>query len=125
MSDPFRVLRPVPMEGKGVYNRGSQVQAAASGLSLPFDTPVTSGTPKSSAARLPQAHPPSAVTEMRVPLTSVANDVYRNGALIATVSNTGAHSDSTGSHGRASFTYRVCEAGTATCSKDATVRFGR
>jgi hypothetical protein len=51
-------------------------------------------------------------TEMRVPLRSVANDVYRNGALIATVWNTGAHTDSTGPHGRASFTYRVCEAGT-------------
>jgi len=54
-----------------------------------------------------------------------AIDVYRNNARIATaVPNTGAYTDSTGQHGRATYTYRVCEAGTLTCSNDATVRFG-
>ena len=56
--------------------------------------------------------------------TSANIDVYRNGAVIATVPNTGAYTDSTGNHGRATYTYRVCEAGTLTCSNDATVRFG-
>ena len=51
-------------------------------------------------------------------------DVYRNNALIATVPNTGAYTDSTGDHGRATYTYRVCETGTMTCSNEVTLRFG-
>ena len=57
--------------------------------------------------------------------TSANIDVNRNGVVIATVQNTGAYTDSTGTRSRATFTYRVCEAGTQTCSNDATVRFGR
>jgi YVTN family beta-propeller protein len=56
--------------------------------------------------------------------TSPNIDVYRNGALIATVPNTGGYTDSTGAHGRATYTYKVCEVGTQTCSNDATVTFG-
>jgi serine protease len=56
--------------------------------------------------------------------TSTHIDVYRNGAPpIATVPNTGHYTDSTGDTGRASYRYRVCEAGTSTCSNDATKRF--
>jgi hypothetical protein len=50
-------------------------------------------------------------------------DVYRDGVVIATVPNTGSYTDSTGETGRARYTYKVCEAGTMTCSNDATVRF--
>ena len=42
---------------------------------------------------------------------------------IATVPNTGTYIDSTGDTGRARYTYQVCEAGTQTCSDEATVRF--
>ena len=56
--------------------------------------------------------------------TSTNIDVYRNGAVVATVPNTGAYTDSTGAHGQATYTYRVCEARTLTCSNDATVSFG-
>ncbi len=56
--------------------------------------------------------------------TSTNIDVYRNGKPpIATVPNTGAYTDSTGDTGRANYRYRVCEAGTSTCSNDATKRF--
>ena len=56
--------------------------------------------------------------------TSANIDVYRNGPPpIATVPNTGIYIDSTGDTGRASYTYRVCEAGTQTCSNDKTVSF--
>ncbi len=58
------------------------------------------------------------------PVTSQNIDIYRNGIVITTVPNTGAYTDSTGDHGRATYTYRVCEAGTQTCSNDVTVRFG-
>ncbi|HEX3420217.1 MAG TPA: choice-of-anchor Q domain-containing protein [Candidatus Udaeobacter sp.] len=57
--------------------------------------------------------------------TSNSIDAYRDGVVIATVPNTGIYTDSTGTTGRASFTYKVCEAGTQTCSNEATVRFRR
>jgi len=50
-------------------------------------------------------------------------DVNRNGIVIAAVPNTGTYIDSTGTTGQASFTYKVCEAGTQTCSNQVTVRF--
>jgi serine protease len=55
--------------------------------------------------------------------TSASIDVYRNGAVIRTVPNNGAYTDSTGNKGRATFTYKVCEAGTQNCSNQVTVRF--
>ena len=55
--------------------------------------------------------------------TSGNIDVYRNGMLIVTTANDGDYIDSTGDTGRARYTYRVCEAGTSTCSNDARVRF--
>ena len=56
--------------------------------------------------------------------TSSNIDIYRNGVLINTVPNTGSYTDSTGQKGRATFTYKVCEAGTGNCSNQITVRFG-
>ena len=50
-------------------------------------------------------------------------DVNRNGVVITTVPNTGAYTDSTGTTGQATFTYKVCEAGTQTCSNTVMVRF--
>jgi serine protease len=55
--------------------------------------------------------------------TSTDIDVYRNGTLIETTPNDGSYIDSTGDTGRARYTYQVCEAGTSTCSDDATVTF--
>jgi subtilisin family serine protease len=50
-------------------------------------------------------------------------DVYRNGVVVVTTANTGAYIDSTGDIGRAQYVYKVCEAGTQTCSNEVTVRF--
>jgi hypothetical protein len=58
--------------------------------------------------------------------TSSNVDIYRNGGVIATVPNVpngNSYTDSTGTRGHASFTYQVCEAGTQTCSNNATVTF--
>ena len=55
--------------------------------------------------------------------TSTSIDVYRNGARITTTANDGAYTDNTGLRGGGSLTYRVCEAGTSTCSNDVTVQF--
>jgi N-acetylneuraminic acid mutarotase len=55
--------------------------------------------------------------------TSANIDVYRNRALIVTTANNGSYTDSTGETGHAHYTYRVCEAGTQTCSNNARVSF--
>ncbi|MHB8873361.1 MAG: S8 family peptidase [Myxococcaceae bacterium] len=49
-------------------------------------------------------------------------DVYRNGSVVATTANDGAYTDSVGRKA-GTYTYKVCEAGTATCSNDSTVVF--
>ena len=56
--------------------------------------------------------------------TSANVDVYRDGVVIATTPNDGLYDDSTGTTGQASFMYKVCEAGTQTCSNTVTVNFG-
>ncbi len=50
-------------------------------------------------------------------------DVYRDGALVVTTANDGAHTDNIGSKGGGSYDYQVCEAGTTTCSAVVTVVF--
>src|SRR6516164_2929265 len=56
--------------------------------------------------------------------TSSNVDIYRNGTLIVTVpNNPGFYTDSPSGRGHATYTYRVCNAGTQTCSNQATVTF--
>jgi serine protease AprX len=55
--------------------------------------------------------------------TSSNIDVNRDGIVITTVPNNGHYNDSTGTTGQATFTYKVCEAGTQTCSNSVIVRF--
>jgi serine protease len=50
-------------------------------------------------------------------------DIFRNDTRIATIANVGEYTDSTGQRGGGSHTYQVCEAGTSTCSNEATVTF--
>jgi subtilisin family serine protease len=50
-------------------------------------------------------------------------DVYRNGTRITTTANDGAHRDSLGKKASGTFTYRVCNAGTTTCSNNSSVAF--
>jgi V8-like Glu-specific endopeptidase len=49
--------------------------------------------------------------------------VFRNDSAIATVSNSGSYVDQTDFRGGGSLTYRVCEAGTSTCSNNVTISF--
>ena len=55
--------------------------------------------------------------------TSANIDVYRDGVLIATTPDDGQYDDSTGDTGQARYKYRVCEAGTSTCSNVTKVTF--
>lgn len=49
-------------------------------------------------------------------------DVFRNGSKLTTLANSGSYSDTLGKSS-GSYTYKVCEAGTNTCSNDAVVTF--
>lgn len=56
--------------------------------------------------------------------TSSEVDVYRDGAIIATTANDGAYTDSTSNRGGGmTYTHKVCEAGTTTCSNESTTVF--
>jgi len=55
--------------------------------------------------------------------TSAQVDVYRQGSVIATSSNSGSYVDQTNFNGGGSLTYKVCEAGTSTCSNELTLDF--
>lgn len=50
-------------------------------------------------------------------------DVYRDDVRLTTVGNTGSYTDATGRKGVVTFRYRVCQAGTDTCSNPVTVAF--
>ncbi|MCL5050320.1 MAG: S8 family serine peptidase [Firmicutes bacterium] len=47
--------------------------------------------------------------------------IFRNGSSVATVANNGSYTDNTGINGSGSFTYKICEAGTSTCSDEISV----
>lgn len=55
--------------------------------------------------------------------TSTNVDVFRDGVIITTTANDGAHRDNIDRRGGGSYTYRVCEAGTSTCSNQVTISF--
>jgi subtilisin family serine protease len=55
--------------------------------------------------------------------TSTNVDVYRNNNLIATTANDGSHTDNINAKGGGSYTYKVCHAGTSTCSNNVVVSF--
>ncbi|WP_448211298.1 S8 family serine peptidase [Colwellia sp. MEBiC06753] len=50
-------------------------------------------------------------------------DIYRNNALIDTVSNSGSYTDNLNVKGGGSYNYQVCEASTATCTTTVNVTF--
>jgi serine protease len=54
---------------------------------------------------------------------SASVDVFRGGTRIVTTSNDGAHTDNVDRKGGATYTYKVCEAGTMRCSNQTTVVF--
>jgi thermitase len=52
-------------------------------------------------------------------------DIYRNGALVATVAaQSGFYTDNINRTGKGTYLYRVCVAGTGNCSNQVTVKFG-
>jgi hypothetical protein len=56
-------------------------------------------------------------------LSAGQTDVYRNNVRVTTTSNSGSYTDNIGNRGSGSYSYRVCDAGTSTCSNSVTVSF--
>jgi hypothetical protein len=57
--------------------------------------------------------------------TGATVDVYRDGVVVATTANDGFYTDNIGVRGgNVRYIYKVCEAGSQTCSNEVTVRFG-
>lgn len=50
-------------------------------------------------------------------------DIFKDGGLITPTLNDGAYTDNTGDRGEQTYIYQVCEAGTSTCSNQATITF--
>ena len=50
-------------------------------------------------------------------------DIYRDGVRMTSTTNSGAYTDKLPKKGGGTSTYKVCEAGTATCSNAATAVF--
>jgi hypothetical protein len=55
--------------------------------------------------------------------TATNIDVYRNGTRVTTTANDGAYTDALNRKGAGSYKYKVCSAGTTTCSPTITVTF--
>ena len=116
----------------GYFKTGSPmmvaIQAPAGGAT-PTPTPTATPTPTPEPITLSaQRKKINGINSVRLTwngANSANIDVYRNGVLIATTQNDGGYDDSTGDTGRAQYTYRVCEAGTGTCSNDVIVNFPR
>src|SRR2546430_3730510 len=84
---------------------------------------VTSGTPITLSAAKRKVGGINTVRLTWSGATSTNIGAYRNGVGVATGANTGTYTDSTGDTGRARYTYKVCEAGTSSCSNDVIVTF--
>lgn len=55
--------------------------------------------------------------------TAGSVNIYRNGAIVTTTTNDGQHTDNVGKGASGTFTWQVCNAGTAVCSNEAEVTF--
>jgi hypothetical protein len=57
-------------------------------------------------------------------MTSASTDVFRNSRRIATVADSGSYVDTLPRNAKSSYSYRVCAAGTSTCSAPVSVSVG-
>ena len=49
--------------------------------------------------------------------------VHRNGNVLTTTGNDGSHTDAIGGKGGGTYTYKVCDGGTAICSLEVSASF--
>ena len=132
-----------------IYNRALSQAEIQADMNTPVGTPTPTPTPTPTAT--PTATPTPTPTPTATPTptpgqialnargykvrgrqtvdlswtgaTSSNVDIYRNGVLIVTTLNDRSYTDSPGDRGHATYTYRVCNSGSQTCSNEATVKF--
>jgi hypothetical protein len=135
--------------GRIYYPADNKIYAfkVPTGTPTPTPTPTPTDTPTPTATATPTATPTPRPTSTPTPgqitltargykvhgrqtvdlswtgATSSNVDVYRNGVLTVTTLNDGFYTDSPGGRSHATYTYQVCNAGSQTCSNQATVRF--
>src|SRR5213075_1748954 len=112
--------------GRIYFGADNKIYAFSLPTATPTPTPTATATPGPIQLR-GQGKKVGGINTSRLKWrgATLANvDVYRDGNVIATTPNDGSYDDSTGTSGQASFTYKVCEAGTQTCSNTVTVNFG-
>jgi hypothetical protein len=56
-------------------------------------------------------------------ITSTNVDIYRNGSRVTATANDGFYTDSIKGNGNGTYRYKACNAGTSTCSNEASVTF--
>jgi serine protease AprX len=111
------------------WGRVNILAAVTSGTPTPTPTPTATATPTPTPGPITlsaRGKKVGGINTSRLTWSGATSnnvDVNRDSVVIATVPNTGSYTDSTGTTGQASFTYKVCEAGTQTCSNSVTVRF--
>jgi outer membrane protein assembly factor BamB len=133
-----QALASPTVDGGTVYIPSyDQSAVTAFGLNAPTPTPTPTPTPIATPTPTPtpggitltasgrRVHGVHTVDLFWTGATSANVDIYRDGVVRATVPNSGSYTDNTGNKGsNARYTYKVCEAGTQTCSNEVTVKFG-
>jgi hypothetical protein len=97
-------------------------------------TPTTAAILRSATTATPMPPPAvitlkasisgSSVTLAWTGMTSASTDVFRNSRRIATVADSGSYVDTLPRNAKSSYSYRVCAAGTSTCSAPVSVSVG-
>jgi hypothetical protein len=95
----------------------------ATATATPTATPTPTPGQITLTARGYKVHGRQAVDLSWRGATSSNVDIYRNGGLIVTTLNDGFYTDPPGGRSHATYTYQVCNAGSQTCSNQATVKF--
>jgi len=136
------------VDGRVAIGGSSQQDAfhdrQSTGAASPTPTPRATATPTATVAPSPTPTATATATPAQITLTAnghkvkgqeIVNltwngatssnvDIYRDGMVIDTVpNNPSSYTDSTGARGHGSFIYKVCNAGTQTCSNQVTVSF--
>ena len=84
--------------------------------------PAATGPAGTLSARATQVRNKTKVDLSWSGLSGSRADIYRNGSRVSTQNNGGSYTDSPNGRG-GSYTYRVCVAGTSTCTNDASVSY--
>jgi hypothetical protein len=97
--------------------------ATATATATPTSTPTATPATITLTATGTRGHGRRMVDLIWSGATGATVDIYRNNGLLVNTANNGRYTDTINGGGHGTFTYRVCETGTQTCSGNATVTF--